>query len=191
MLVVVLIACKREFAGNNDFNTNTPVDVYGDNALLFSKIFRYVDAGTYLWFDIRNEIANFSRPKLSVNVVYNPNDGSGSQVTVVKAIDLRGRIYQYDNSLKELTVINYPLNVVKDKDSVANITFSFLRKQTDGCELITDATQRLQCERTYLLSLKKVNYPSLNLTLPVDSIVTYQGQAIKIARVSQDLYLTN
>lgn len=184
IMVAVLVACKREFDSNEDFNSNTPVEVYGDNTLLFSKIFRYSDASSYLWFDIRNEIANFSSPYLGI--FYTQND-----IDRYKRIDLRGYLYEYKSEQEELTILNYPFSVINGADNTANITFSFSRKQKEGCELITDVTQRNQCERTFTLALKNIEYPSLNLLVPVNSLVTYNGQTIILSAMSQELYLTN
>ncbi|MGC4233541.1 MAG: hypothetical protein QM594_11230 [Niabella sp.] len=183
ILLILLVSCKREFSSNEDFNTNVPVAVNEDNAQLFSKIFRFESNASYLWFDIRNEIANFSKPSIGLGYIRN-------DIARYKQIDLRGRLYSYNSETKELTILGYPLDVATGAESPANLVFGFARKQPD-CEVISDPAQRNTCERTFTLSLKNVEFTELNLNLTVGVQANYNGATLKLEELSQELYLTN
>jgi hypothetical protein len=184
LLLVLFSSCKREFDGNADYNYNDPIPVFGDNTLLYTKIFQFSGSGSYLWFDIRNEIANFSSPYLG----HSFNDNG---VDRYKRIDLRGRLYEYNSEAEELKVLDYPLDIVTGQDLPADIVYSFGRKQRDGCDLIADANQRRLCERTFVLSLKRIVFKDINFTLEVNIPGTYNSKTLTMYGMSQELYLTN
>ncbi len=179
-----VISCQREFNHNEDFTADNPVEVYGDNTLLYSKIFRLSNGSSYLWFDIRNEIANFSSPFLGLS--YNEND-----IDRYSRIDLRGRLYRYDRQPDELTILAYPLNIAGGQEIPVDLVFSFKRKQEEGCELIADPAQRDQCERTFMLSLKSILFPDPDVTLHVGTAAEYNGRTLLLYELTQEVYLTN
>ncbi len=182
---LLLLSCKREFDDNSDFNNDQATEVFGDNALLFNKIFQFSGAGGgYLWFDIRNEIANFSSPFLGHSYTID-------EVDRYKRIDYRGRLYRYNAAQQELTIQSYPLDIATGHDLPADIVYSFARKQKDGCALIQDAAQRTTCERTFVLQLKHLYFKTINLTIPVDQKTNHGNRTIEIEGISQELILTN
>lgn len=182
--LVFFTSCKREFEHDPVFKSNEPVEVFGDNTLLFTKIFQFDNGGAYLWFDIRNEIANFSSPFLGHAFQLNGIDR-------YKRFDLRGRLYEYNESGAELTILGYPLDMVTGQDLPADIVYSFGRKQKEGCELIADAAQRNRCERTFTLQLKRLVFKDIGLTLEVNEEGNYNGRALKMYEMSQDIILVN
>ncbi len=179
-----LLSCKREFDSNADFTNDAQVVVSGDNALLFSRIFRFPEGNAYLWFDIRNEIANFSSPFLGLEFEHNG-------IARYKRIDLRGRLYTYDREAGQLTILNYPLDIAPNQDFQADLVFYFGRKQPEGCELIADPAKRNECERTFTLSLKEVVFTSNKQVAAPGQTIDYNGTALKFTKLNQELYLTN
>lgn len=181
---MLFTSCKREFDHDPVFKSNDPVEVLGDNTLLFSKMFQIESNSAYLWFDIRNEIANYSSPFLGQGFVENG-------IERYKRIDLRGRIYEYKDDVKELTILDYPFDMVTGSDLPANIVYSFDRKQKSGCELISDEAQRRRCETTFTLQLKKIEFKEIGLVLEVDIESNYNGKTLKISEMKQDVMLIN
>lgn len=182
---LLFLSCKREFEDNSDFNNNEIPEVFGDNTLLFNKIFQFSgSSGAYLWFDIRNEIANFSSPFLG-------HPYKIDEVDRYKRVDYRGRLYSYNAADQELTIRDYPLDIATGEDLPADIVYSFARKQKEGCALIQDATQRNTCERTFVLRLKRLFFKTIDLTLTADQKANYGNRTIEIEGISQELILTN
>ncbi len=178
------ISCQREFNNNEDFTADNPVEVFGDNTLLYSKIFRFSSSGAYLWFDIRNEIASFSSPFLGI-----PFNENGIERN--RRVDLRGRLYRYNRESDELTILAYPLDIAGKEGISVDIVFTFKRKQEEGCELIADPAQRNECERTFVLSLKSLLFKDPDLTLDVGVQAEYNGRSLLLSGLSQEIYLTN
>ncbi len=184
VMTSLLTSCKREFEHDVNFKNEEVIAVLGDNALLFSKIFQLENNNAYLWFDIRNEIANFSSPFLGHAFTDNGIDR-------FKRIDLRGTIYSYNDAAKELTVVGYPLDIATGSELPADMVYDFDRKQKNGCELITDATQRRRCETTFTLQLKRVVFEDIGLTLEADKEVSYNSKVLKMSEMKQDIMLIN
>lgn len=183
-MMMLASACRREFGYDADFKLNEPAEVFGDNTLLFTKIFRFEGNGAYLWFDIRNEIANFSSPFLGHS--FNNNG-----IDRYRRIDLRGRLYEYNESKGELTILGYPLDIVTGQDLPADIVYSFGRKQKEGCDLIADPTQRSRCERTFSLQLKRIAFKDIGFMLEVNEEENYNGRVLKMYEMTQDIILIN
>ncbi|MGO3654131.1 MAG: hypothetical protein ACTJFN_07190 [Sphingobacterium sp.] len=190
-IALLLISCEREFDSNPDFKLNEPAEVFADNNLLFNKIFQFSSGGTYLWFDIRNEVANFSKPFLNLTFVLNPEADPNDQILTVKRIDLRGRLYVYDSANAELTVLDYPLDIATGQEIPADIIYDFGRKQKQGCDLLTDPAQRRTCERSFTLRLKRVIFKDIDFTLEAGVSGTYGNKTIKLSPMSYELILTN
>ncbi|MBX2922554.1 MAG: hypothetical protein KF746_10215 [Chitinophagaceae bacterium] len=184
LMGMLTTSCEREFDHDADFTLNEPAKVFGDNTLLFTKIFQFENGGAYLWFDIRNEIANFSSPFLGHTFQLNGVDR-------YKRIDLRGRLYEYNENKGELTILNYPLDIATGEDLPADIVYSFGRKQKEGCELIADAGQRGRCERAFTLQLERVVFKDIGLTLEVNTESNYNGRTLTMYTMSEDLLLKN
>lgn len=184
LMGMFITSCEREFDSDADFTLNAPVEVFGDNALLFTKIFQYDNGSAYLWFDIRNEIANFSKPFLGLGFMLD-------SLERYRRIDLRGMLYEYNENNGELAILRYPLDIVTGGDLPADIVYGFGRKQKEGCELIADAAQRSRCERTFTLTLKRIVFKDIGLTLEADVPAKYQGREIIIHTMQQGMLLAN
>jgi len=157
--ILAFASCKREFDGNPDFTEDSPMEVFADNRLLFSKIFRLSASDAYLWFDLRNEVASFSKPAIGIDYLWNG-------IARYKRLDLRGRLYRYAADAEELTILDYPLErEATGADIVANLVFGFARKQKEGCEAIADAGERSKCERTFVLKIKRIVFKDRILVL--------------------------
>ncbi|MBD1431372.1 hypothetical protein H8B06_00920 [Sphingobacterium sp. DN00404] len=191
LLMLLSSSCKREFEDNLNFTEDIAAEVYGDNQLLFSKIFQFATGSTYLWFDIRNEIANFSKPAMNLTYVLNPEGDPSEQLTMIKRIDLRGMLYSYDAEKEELTILDYPLDIATGTDIPADIVFSFFRKQKDGCELTTDPNQRRQCERTFVLQIDRIEFKEIDFVVPVETVVNYDLRTLRLQNLTLELFLTN
>lgn len=182
---LLCISCGREFNDNPDYEYNQLDSVFGDNSLLYSKVFKNQTAGTYLWFGLRNEIANFTKPKLSVSLKIDGTDNSYQ-------IDLRGRLYEYNSNAEEITFRDIPLVLFNSEEQKADLVCSLTKRQIDGCDDLQDETLREQCKRTYILKLKRIVVKDISATLQIGEPYTYQNSTITLSvQVGQDLYLTN
>lgn len=182
---LLCISCGREFNDNPDYEYNQVDSVFGDNSLLYSKVFRNQTAGTYLWFGLRNEIANFTKPKLSVSLKIDGTDNSYQ-------IDLRGRLYEYNSNAEEITFRDITLGLFNSEEQKADLVCSLAKRQIDGCDDLQDETLREQCKRTYILKLKRIVVKDIGATLQIGEPYTYQNSTITLSvQVGQDLYLTN
>lgn len=178
-------ACSREFDDNEDYQYDRVEPVLGDNTLLYSKIFRNKSSGIYLWFDLRNEIANFSKPTVSLSFLQNSIDR-------YTQIDLRGRIYEYNKETEEVTFLNMPLNLFGKGEQSADLICTLARKQKDGCDDLTDEAKKEECKRTYILVIKRIEINEIDAILTLGVPYTYQGSTVVLTtQTEQELYLTN
>lgn len=184
LIALLFSSCEREFDNNPDFTQDSKTEVFGDNQLLFTKIFQLSGSNAYLWFDIRNEIANFSKPTIGLNYTQD-------EIARYKQIDLRGRLYSYDGTSEELTVMDYPLDMATGTDIPADLVFGFSRKQKEGCEAISDPGQRRQCERTFVLKIKRIAFKTIDFTLEKGVKGTYNNRSLVIESGDQEALLTN
>ncbi len=184
IIIPLVTSCSRDFYNNDDFNNDEPVEVFKDNALLFTKIFQFSNNGNYLWFDIRNEIANFSQPFLGLDYVLNNIDR-------YKRIDFRGRLYEYSLENNELTILNYPMDIINAEETTADIVFTLQKKYTTDCNQLPEGESRNECEQTFELILKRVSFKNIDVELVVGTGVTFNGQHVTIKELQQQLYLTN
>lgn len=178
-------ACSREFDDNKDYQHDQIEPVLGDNALMYSKIFRNKSTGTYLWFDLRNEVASFSKPIVSLPFLQNSRDR-------YTQIDLRGRIYEYNKETEEVTFLNMPLNLFDKGEQSANLICTLARKQKDGCDDLTDEAKKEECKRNYILVVKRIEISQIDAILTVGVPYTYQGSTVVLTeQAEQELYLIN
>lgn len=184
IVIFCLLSCSRVFNDNEDYNYNDAVLVLGNNTLLYTKIFQFNERGSYLWFDIRNEIANFSSPYL--NHRFN-KDLSNHYLKV----DLRGRLYEYNSKEEELKILNYPLDIGLGKDMEADIVYGFKKKSTADCDSIVDKNKKRICEYTYILSFKRIIFKDIDFILEANIPNTYNGVVLTMQNMSEELYLTN
>lgn len=185
LISLLFVSCAREFDDDADYQNNQVDSILGDNSLLYSKIFRNQSTGTFLWFGLRNEISNFTKPILSVSAKRN-------DVNQSITIDLRGRLYQYNKEAEEITFLNVPLNLLGQGDMFSDIVCSLARKQKDGCNDLIDEAMREQCQRTYLLVLKYIDVKDINAVVRVGESYTYQTSTVTLPlQTGQELYLTN
>lgn len=183
-VVFCSISCSRVFDDDEDYSYNDSTEVFEDNALLYTKIFQFNKGNSFLWFDIRNEIANFSSP-------FFDHSFRDNIVNRYLRIDLRGRLYEYNSKKRELKILNYPLNIGVGKDVKADIVYSFEKKSPNICDAIPDKSKKRICERTYILSFKQIVFKDINFTLDVNIPNTYKGVTLTMYSMSQELYLIN
>lgn len=185
LLLLLSVSCNREFNNDSDYQHEQVDPIFGDNAVLYSKIFRNQSAGTYLWFGLRNEISNFTKPILSIST--KKNDVNQSLI-----IDLRGRLYQYNKEAEEVTFLNIPLNLFGLEEQTSDVVCSLVRKQKDGCNDLPNEAMREECQRSYLLTIKRIKINDIDINLSVGESYIYQNVTVALpAQTGQELYLTN
>ncbi|MVZ62955.1 hypothetical protein [Sphingobacterium humi] len=190
-LLLVFSGCRRELNQHPDFKRQELTPILSNNDLLFNKIFQFSNDNTHLWFDLRNEIANFSRPQLELRYAKYLENQPQNQVTKLAIIDLRGYQYQYDKEKEELTILDFPLDWISLQESPADLVFSFSQKPIGGCAAIPDPKQKNRCERTYTLRLKQIDFKKEKLQLETDIPAIHQAVSYQLQEFSTELLLTN
>ena len=77
---------------------------------LLSRIYIINESKSYLWFDLNNEVANFSKPELVLPLKEGNRDS-------YRRIPLRGLLYEYHDTEKELTFKNIPSQFIQQEMS--------------------------------------------------------------------------
>lgn len=172
-VAALFLSCDREFNDNEDYQYNRTEPVLGDNSLLYAKVFRNQSNGTYLWFDLRNEVANFSKPSITISFLRDDNDHYVS-------IDLRGRIYEYDKEAQVVKFLQIPLDLFGNGAVPVDLLCTLARKDEEA-----DI-------RSYILVLKQIEVKEINATLSIGEPYTHQNSTVVLtAQSEQQLYLTN
>ena len=91
MLTVFASCINREFDSNDEFKHSKSIALNADNDRLLSRIFIINENKSYLWFDLNNEVANFSKPQFTLPII---EGGKNS----FRNFPLRGLIYEYKAS---------------------------------------------------------------------------------------------
>lgn len=69
MLTVFASCINREFDSNDEFKHSKSIALNADNDRLLSRIFIINENKSYLWFDLNNEVANFSKPQFTLPII--------------------------------------------------------------------------------------------------------------------------
>ena len=117
MLIALCSCINREFDSNEEYTNSESIPLVGDNDRLLSRIFIINSNHSYLWFDINNEVANFSKPELTLPM----NEGS---VASFRRIPLRGLLYEYNASENEITFKIFQDKSVQSTNEDQSLTFS-------------------------------------------------------------------
>lgn len=78
MLMAFCSCINREFDSNEEYSKSSSIPLIADNDRLLSRIFIINESNSYLWFDINNEVANFSKPELRLPMM----EGSQKQLSL-------------------------------------------------------------------------------------------------------------
>ena len=69
MLTVFASCINREFDSNDEFKHSKSIALNADNDRLLSRIFIINENKSYLWFDLNNDVANFSKPQFTLPII--------------------------------------------------------------------------------------------------------------------------
>ena len=166
----------RELDDNDTFQQAQPSEMDADNALLLSKIFVIDESNTYLWFDLHNEVANFSQPELLL-----PTDNGGTEGTL--RIPLRGLLYEYRANEHTLTFKRVPPRFLNWGETT--VSFVFNLTQTDGGK-----TQK-GSKPTFELALKSILIDGAQAPIAVGTPFNADGRTIKMKPYTKKLTLIN
>ena len=117
LMALSLAACMdREFDQNDEYTNSQSIPLVADNKLLLSRIYIINESKSYLWFDLNNEVANFSKPELTLPLKEGNRDS-------YRRIPLRGLLYEYHDTEKELTFKNIPSQFIQIGDEQLSLIF--------------------------------------------------------------------
>ena len=183
-LLIALFSCiNREFDSNEEYTKSESIPLVGDNDRLLSRIFIINSNHSYLWFDINNEVANFSKPELTLPM----NEGS---VASFRRIPLRGLLYEYNASESEITFKNIPEQFVQINNERLSLTFKLT--PADNKEILlpnksTVITSKKQC----FLTLKRVLFDGDSNAFEIEEKIKRGGRTYEFLPFKAELTLIN
>ena len=183
-LLIALCSCiNREFDSNEEYIKSESIPLVGDNDRLLSRIFIINSNHSYLWFDINNEVANFSKPELTLPM----NEGS---VASFRRIPLRGLLYEYNASESEITFKNIPEQFVQINNERLSLTFKLT--PADNKEILlpnksTVITSKKQC----FLTLKRVLFDGDSNAFEIEEKIKRGGRTYEFLPFKAELTLIN
>ena len=173
----------RELDDNDTFQQAQPSEMDADNALLLSKIFVIDESNTYLWFDLHNEVANFSQPELLL-----PTDNGGTEGTL--RIPLRGLLYEYRANEHTLTFKRVPPRFLNWGETTASFVFNLT--QTDGGSILLPGGKTQKGSKpTFELALKSILIDGAQAPIAVGTPFNADGRSIKMKPYTKKLTLIN
>ena len=189
--MIALCSCiNREFDSNEEYTKSESIPLVGDNDRLLSRIFIINSNHSYLWFDINNEVANFSKPELTLPM----NEGS---VASFRRIPLRGLLYEYNASESEITFKNIPEVVVNVRSGYVQInnerlSLTFKLTPADNKEILlpnksTVITSKKQC----FLTLKRVLFDGDSNAFEIEEKIKRGGRTYEFLPFKAELTLIN
>lgn len=183
MLIALCSCINREFDSNEEYIKSESIPLVGDNDRLLSRIFIINSNHSYLWFDINNEVANFSKPELTLPM----NEGS---VASFRRIPLRGLLYEYNASENEITFKNVPEQFVQINNERLSLTFKLT--PADNKEILlpnksTVITSKKQC----FLTLKRVLFDGDSNAFEIEEKIKRGGRTYEFLPFKAELTLIN
>lgn len=185
MFVALLLASciGREFDDNDLYRHAQATEMAADNGRLLSKIFILDESKAYVWFDVNNEVANFSKPELVLPLEEN-------SVRSTRRIPLRGLLYEYRAETGELTFKRIPARFVQMGSETLSITF-FLH-QTEGTGALLPGGKTLPgTKKAFKLELKHAVIDGDGQALEIGRKVYRGGRSYKLLPFTAQLTLIN
>ena len=194
MLIALCSCINREFDSNEEYTKSESIPLVGDNDRLLSRIFIINSNHSYLWFDINNEVANFSKPELTLPM----NEGS---VASFRRIPLRGLLYEYNASENEITFKNIPEQFVQINNERLSLTFKLTpadNKETLLPNKSTVITSKKQCffdvitsKKQCFLTLKRVLFDGDSNAFEIEEKIKRGGRTYEFLPFKAELTLIN
>lgn len=183
-ILTVFASCiNREFDSNDEFKHSKSIALNADNDRLLSRIFIINENKSYLWFDLNNEVANFSKPQFTLPII---EGGKNS----FRNLPLRGLIYEYKASENELTFKNVPEQFVQMGNDQLSLTFKL--SMTDGKEVVLPNKKVVETsKKQYLLTLVRLQFASDNATFNVGEKIKRGGRTYEFLPFKTELTLIN
>ena len=183
MLMAFCSCINREFDSNEEYSKSSSIPLIADNDRLLSRIFIINESKSYLWFDINNEVANFSKPELRLPMM------EGSQNSF-RRIPLRGLLYEYNASENEITFKNIPEQFVQINNERLSLTFKLT--PADNKEILlpnksTVITSKKQC----FLTLKRVLFDGDSNAFEIEEKIKRGGRTYEFLPFKAELTLIN
>lgn len=183
-LLFALSGCiGRELDDNEIFRQAQPTEMDADNALLLSKIFVIAESNTYLWFDLHNEVANFSRPELLL-----PIDNGGTDGFL--RIPLRGLLYEYRAEAHTLTFKQVPSRFLNWGETTASFVFTLQQVEGNSVLLPGGKTQK-GSKAVFELTLKAIDLGDGNAPVEVEKPFNAGGITRTLKPYTKKLTLVN
>ena len=174
MFVALLLASciGREFDDNDLYRHAQATEMAADNGRLLSKIFILDECKAYVWFDVYNDVANFSKPELVLPLEEN-------SVRSTRRIPLRGLLYEYRAETGELTFKRIPAR------------FVFLHQPEGTGALLPGGKTLPGTKKAFKLELKHAVIDGDGQALEIGRKVYRGGRSYKLLPFTAQLTLIN
>ena len=183
MLLVFCSCINREFDSNEEYSKSSSIPLIADNDRLLSRIFIINESKSYLWFDINNEVANFSKPELRLPMM------EGSQNSF-RRIPLRGLLYEYNAAKGELTFRDIPEQFIQMNDERLSVTFK-LTPADDKDVLLPNNKGAHTLKKQWLLTLVRVQFPGDKEAFKTEEKIKRGGRTYEFLPFKAELTLIN
>ena len=161
LMALSLAACMdREFDQNDEYTNSQSIPLVADNKLLLSRIYIINESKSYLWFDLNNEVANFSKPELVLPL----KEGNRNSY---RRIPLRGLLYEYHDTEKELTFKNIPSQFIQIGDEQLSLIFKLSPLDDKEQVFLPNGQTAKIAKKRYMMTLIRLRFSSDNADIPI------------------------
>ena len=185
LMALSLAACMdREFDQNDEYTNSQSIPLVADNKLLLSRIYIINESKSYLWFDLNNEVANFSKPELTLPLKEGNRDS-------YRRIPLRGLLYEYHDTEKELTFKNIPSQFIQIGDEQLSLVFKLSPLDDKEQVFLPNGQTAKIAKKRYMMTLIRLRFSSDNADIPIGSKHKYRGVEYDFLPFQIELTLIN
>lgn len=174
----------REFDQNDEYTNSQSIPLVADNKLLLSRIYIINESKSYLWFDLNNEVANFSKPELTLPLKEGNRDS-------YRRIPLRGLLYEYHDTEKELTFKNIPSQFIQIGDEQLSLIFKLSPLDDKEQVFLPNGQTAKIAKKRYMMTLIRLRFSSDNADIPIGSKYKYRGVEYDFLPFQTELTLIN
>lgn len=185
LMALSLAACMdREFDQNDEYTNSQSIPLVADNKLLLSRIYIINESKSYLWFDLNNEVANFSKPELTLPLKEGNRDS-------YRRIPLRGLLYEYHDTEKELTFKNIPSQFIQIGDEQLSLIFKLSPLDDKEQVFLPNGQTAKIAKKRYMMTLIRLRFSSDSADIPIGSKHKYRGMEYDFLPFQTELTLIN
>ena len=133
---------------------------------------------------MNNEVANFSKPELTLPLKEGNRDS-------YRRIPLRGLLYEYHDTEKELTFKNIPSQFIQIGDEQLSLIFKLSPLDDKEQVFLPNGQTAKIAKKRYMMTLIRLRFSSDNADIPIGSKHKYRGMEYDFLPFQTELTLIN